>query len=101
MSDERTSSVKTYPDAPERWFCDECKAVSTSRLSAPNPFAPSETVVGCPNCRAVESLTRACQMPGCSKRATGGYLGLHGYRYFWACGTHSMANPYPARRRTT
>jgi hypothetical protein len=81
------------PEAPEKWRCNECDAISSAILSAPNPFDQEDTLHACPECRSVNSLSAACQHPECSKPATGGHPGGLGYRYAWLCWEHSPMNP--------
>lgn len=76
------------PEAPEKWLCDCCGDVCDKPLSAPNPFDFDDYLQGCPSCKRAETLTQACQFPGCKRAASSGTPGAHGYRYFWACGLH-------------
>lgn len=76
------------PEAPEKWRCADCEEVCRETLTAPNPFDPDDIVTGCPNCKAVNSLTGACQVGNCERPAGGGHPGGHGYRYVWTCWEH-------------
>ena len=56
-----------------RWRCEECGHVSTvsEMLTAPNPFADTDEVLGCPGCRACNpEWIELCDT--CDSRATCG-----------------------------
>ena len=74
-----------------RWVCRECDeaCVSGEYLSAPSPFAPADTLIGCPHCLDVNTLEAACQSKGCSKIQSSGTPDVSGFRYVWACLDHS------------
>lgn len=57
-------------------------------LQAANPFDAGDTVYGCPSCKSVGSLVRACSVPGCTQLASNGTPDFRGFRYFWACHDH-------------
>ena len=75
-------------DPPEKWLCEECRGVCGAGLTAANPFDPTDVVVGCPTCKAVNTLVGACQFDGCAEPASGGHPGGYGYRYIWTCYKH-------------
>lgn len=78
----------------DRWKCAECDHICTQAelLEAPNPFCDTYQIVGCPNCKAVESLEAACAIEGCKKLGTCGGPGADGI-YRFTCYEHSS----PAR----
>jgi hypothetical protein len=41
-------------------------------LKSENPFDKSETVLGCPKCKAVDTIVMLCDMPGCNAVSTCG-----------------------------
>lgn len=55
-------------------------------LTAPNPFEPTETVSGCPECLGIDTIVYACDEPDCWKSATCGTPTKEGYRS--TCGKH-------------
>jgi len=83
----------TLPEAPKRWLCEECGHVSETYLSAPNPFDDDDVVIGCENCKSVDSLIAACWK--CDRRAGIGTTASTEYRYVHTCGEH---NPERAPR---
>lgn len=76
------------PEAPAKWVCDCCHSVTTSPLSAPNPFDPEDTLHGCPACKSVNSLYLCCIHDGCARIASAGKPNALGYRYAWTCRDH-------------
>ncbi len=77
-------------DGPDRWLCRECGHVCTNAdlLRAPHPFhSPftprfcSKQIVGCPKCREVETMTRACDVEGCGLAASS-FIPLRGCRCY-------------------
>lgn len=70
--------------------CTECEwhGEDTEVLRAPNPFADDddEEMFGCPNCRSPDSMTVACDEPGCWEKVTCGTPTPAGYRS--TCGEH-------------
>lgn len=75
-------------EAPQKWVCKECGCVMAEPLFAPNPFDPSDTVSGCPECKSVNAIEVGCQVGDCRKIASGGHPGGHGFRYIWTCWDH-------------
>ena len=55
-------------------------------LEAPNPFEPGETILGCPDCKAVETIYLACDEPDCWEQSTCGTPTPTGCRR--TCGKH-------------
>lgn len=77
-------------EAPKKYVCKDCGAVSFECLSAPNPFDTEDIITGCPNCKEVETLLQACHFSGCNQPASGGYPNVLGYRYACLCYKHSF-----------
>lgn len=52
------------PVRPLRWLCQSCDWTGDDGelLRAPSPFDASDTIVGCPKCKAVEDIANACDM---------------------------------------
>lgn len=59
----------------------------TEALYAPNPFDESDTLTGCPLCKAINTLAMACDEPDCWFEATCGTNTPGGYRV--TCGKHA------------
>lgn len=55
-------------------------------LHAPNPFDPEDEISGCPKCKEINSIYRACDEPGCWDRVSCGTTTPNGYRQ--TCGKH-------------
>jgi hypothetical protein len=74
----------------DRWKCAECDSICTGAemLTAPNPFADTDEVRGCPNCKAAESLSAACAVDGCTRDGTCGGPGADGV-YRFTCYEHA------------
>ena len=55
--------------AEQKFKCKECGAiVAHDRVpEAVNPFNRHEMIFGCPECREVNSLIRACDVDGCNE----------------------------------
>lgn len=70
--------------------CDECgwRGTDDQVLRAPNPFDPEDTLYGCPDCKQVECLRRACDDPECWEFASCGWP--DGDRYRTTCGPHYL-----------
>lgn len=66
----------------DKWVCEACRRISLDGeyLTAPNPFDPTDTLTGCPSCKAVNSLVGACDEPGCEKESSMGTPTTEGYR---------------------
>ena len=75
----------------QRWKCRECDHICTASelLEAPNPFADTTSVTGCPYCKAVESMFVACSTAGCTKDGTCGGPGADGV-YRLTCYEHAV-----------
>ena len=67
---------------PMLWRCGDCgwKGQSAEMLEAKHPFRSHETVVGCPDCGAMDEFENLCDEPGCSKEAGCGFPTPDGYR---------------------
>lgn len=52
---------------PLRWLCQSCDWAGSDAelLRAPSPFDATDTIVGCPKCKAVEDMAHAYDEPGC------------------------------------
>ena len=72
-----------------QWKCVECNEIiqDADVLHAPNPFNAEERLVGCPQCKAAESLLRACDRPGCTEGFTCAWADGDEYRV--TCYQHS------------
>ncbi len=74
----------------EKLVCQEsyCKwhGASEDALRAPNPFNEKDTLLGCPECKGVNTLAVACDEPECWEEATCGFPTTFGYRR--TCGEH-------------
>jgi len=55
-------------------------------LTAPNPFDPGDSIVGCPGCKSVDTLVEVCDEPGCAEFSSCGTPTPTGYRR--TCGKH-------------
>jgi hypothetical protein len=69
-----------------KWICQECNLISTEFLTAPSPFDPADTVIGCPHCHAVNAIVQVCEHDGCKQIATCGSPTPEGY--IRTCGQH-------------
>lgn len=58
-------------------------------LVAQHPFDPDDQVHGCPQCRTIRNIYRACDRTGCHRAASSGTPDGHSYR--WTCHTHHPA----------
>ena len=87
---DKSAQRMDLPEAPARWFCRECAAVSDTPLEGRNPFDPNELVYGCPACKAVGTLEAACQMSGCDRPSVCGVPDVGGFRYMRLCGYHYL-----------
>lgn len=72
--------------------CCECDTIieETAALRAPNPFDPSEELVGCPTCKSVDSFLAVCDEPDCVQTVSCGWQSPEGYRR--TCYQHSHWN---------
>jgi hypothetical protein len=66
----------------EKWVCDRCDWCGPWRevLIAPNPFDERDVIHGCPDCKEVASLQRACDVPSCTLAVSCGFPTPEGYR---------------------
>ena len=73
----------------EKRVCGGCgwRGLDTEVLAAPNPFAPSETIHGCPKCSALDTMWLACDELECWRPVTCGTPIKDGYRR--TCGKHA------------
>ena len=87
-ADAAVAAPVDQPVRPLRWLCQSCDwtGEDAELLRAPSPFDATDTVVGCPKCKAVEDIANACDEPGCDKEATCGFPAPGGYRR--TCGKH-------------
>ena len=58
----------------DKWRCKECDHIcnTTELLHAANPFDPTDTVTGCPQCKSIDSMSAACAIEGCNHWGTCG-----------------------------
>ena len=87
MSESRVKGVSKLPESPERWVCSECQQVTAEHLSAPSPFDENDTLTGCPNCLAVNSLESACWK--CDRPGSIGTTASTEFRYINTCRDHN------------
>lgn len=87
MCESRVRGKSKLPEASERWICTECDYVSGTYLTGPNPFDPDDEIIGCVNCKSVDSLVAACWK--CDRRAGIGTTASTEYRYIQTCGEHN------------
>ena len=66
----------------DKWLCEECgeRVFDNQILVADNPFDKSVTVAGCPGCKEVNTLIRACDFKDCWGRVVQGAPTDHGYK---------------------
>lgn len=62
------------------WLCGDCSNVVKDYLRASNPFNPEDTVIGCPECLAANTLTAVCDEEGCKREPSCGTPTPEGYR---------------------
>lgn len=82
--------------------CKECgwHGMAGDVLTAPNPFcfdesfAANEMIVGCPECRRVETIRVACDEPSCWEPVSCGTPTQDGYRH--TCSKHC---PSPTEKK--
>ena len=74
-------------------FCDECgwKGNTFDLLSAPHPFLVNVDINGCPDCKEVNSFTRACDEDLCWHEASSGTPTTDG-GYKFHCHHHPPKN---------
>lgn len=65
-----------------KFVCSECcwHGFSSNILWALNPFCEEQDIAGCPSCKDINTLVRACDQPGCWEPTSCGYPTDHGYR---------------------
>lgn len=80
-------------EARKKWKCEECGEITYEPLRALSPFDPDDELIGCPNCKSVNTLVGACQIAECTLAASSGNTNCYGFRYVWTCWGHSPANP--------
>lgn len=66
----------------DKWRC-ECGFLvfASELLTAPNPFDVEDTLHGCPLCKRVNALERACDEPGCGNLSCAGTPHPGGYKF--------------------
>ena len=66
----------------EKVICEECNwhGLTIELLHAQNPFDVTEHILGCPNCKTINSLVVACDEPDCWSESSCGTPTLQGYR---------------------
>lgn len=72
----------------ELWRCSECDLIywEEQLLKAFSPFDKNDVLIGCPNCKSVDSFTQVCDALSCRKEATCGISTKEKYRR--VCGDH-------------
>jgi hypothetical protein len=75
--------------------CCECnwRGTASEVLTAPNPWDDTDEVVGCPNCKNVNTIVAACDVAGCWKDASCGTPTPTGYRH--TCFAHRPVTTTP------
>lgn len=70
-------------------ICSDCGWIGddAESLKADHPFSWGDTVTGCPECRGIDTLSGACDEPGCDRVSTCGTPTPGGYRL--TCGDHA------------
>jgi hypothetical protein len=68
--------------------CDDCgwRGEDDAVLTGPNPFHPDMAIIGCPQCKEIGTIVRACDEPECWKQVSCGTPTADGYRC--TCGAH-------------
>jgi len=97
MSESRVKGVSTLPEAVSRWLCIECDHVSETYLTAENPFDEGYSVLGCENCKEVNSLEPACWK--CNRPGTIGTPESTEFRYIQTCFEHNPKRVQPEREQ--
>ena len=74
--------------ASEKITCRDCHwhGRASEMLIAQHPFAPTETISGCPKCKGIDQLFVVCDEPGCAQEVSCGTPTPQGYRQ--TCGAH-------------
>ncbi len=75
--------------AVDAYKCVECGHLHEQDMwsSAPNPFDPKDTIIGCVSCYAANSLVVVCAAEGCSWTASGSSPDSD-WVYRWTCRGH-------------
>ena len=70
-------------------ICDFCEwtGYENQVLMACNPFDTSDTIVGCPNCKSIDSIQLVCDEPKCWREHTCGTVDENG-KYRLTCSEH-------------
>lgn len=68
----------------KKCVCEECNwhGLEDDLLKAPNPFDSKVDIIGCPECKQVESLLYACDEDGCWNKVSKGLPTPDGYKVF-------------------
>lgn len=63
--------------------CKECHWIGQDKelLSGINPFDTEEQIMGCPDCKSIESCEVVCDEPGCNDFASCGTPTPLGYKH--------------------
>ena len=77
----------------DKWKCRECAVTVTEYLTAPNPFDATDSIIGCPNCKCVDSLEGVCDEHGCNQISSCGFPTETRYRR--TCGKHYIHEDKP------
>jgi len=69
--------------------CTECywQGVMAQTLNAQNPFDLKERIIGCPQCKSIDSLCTICYAHNCWKTTTCGVPIEN--NYLWLCSDHN------------
>jgi hypothetical protein len=69
-------------DSESKLVCKGCgwRGTADQLLQGNNPFAPHETIYGCPQCKEIEPHRTCCDEPGCWEQDTCGTPTPAGYR---------------------
>ena len=72
--------------------CRDCGAHTTENqaLMAESPFDKNKLLIGCPGCKEVDTLYRACDAFECWNESTHGGPSERGYRF--GCHEHDSKN---------
>lgn len=72
----------------QRYRCDMCDHMFSDDdiLIGKNPFIPSFSICGCPNCKEIEHFIILCDIDGCKEEPCGGKPTRHGYKTL--CSAH-------------
>lgn len=72
----------------DKCACEQCdwRGYLRDLLHAKNPFDHEDDIIGCPKCKAVDSVRTVCDEPFCWREASCGAPVPDGYRR--TCGEH-------------